>query len=109
VPVPTVPQTPKLDRYELTASLFGRVEVLREVDFQLFETLIRYADECMSREELKRCFDRPASEVSDRQLDAAMKRVVQKALVLWPSYPLVRFEAEDSYVYSERPPIKKKT
>lgn len=101
-------QAPKLDNYEHSASLHGRCEVFREVDFTLLQMLMRYPDECMSREELKRCFDRAAEEVSDRQLDTAMRRVMQKILVLWPVYPLVRFEPEDSYVYSEKAPKKPK-
>lgn len=103
----TALQTPKLDNYEQSASLHGRVEVFRDVDYKLLQTLMRYPDECMSREELKRNFDKPATEVSDRQLDTAMRRVMQKALVLWPAYPLVKFELEDSYVYSEKAPKKK--
>ncbi len=101
-------RTPKLDNHEQTASLEGRTETFRDVDFTLLQTLMRYADEQMSREELKRCFDRPSLDVSDRQLDTAMRRVIQKILVLWPSYPLVKFEPEDSYVYSEIAPKKKR-
>lgn len=100
-------KTPKLDNYDQTASLHGKVEVLREVDYKLLQTLMRYTDEYMSREELKRCFDRPSEDVSDRQLDTAVRRVVQKMLVLWPNYPLVKFDFEDSYVYSEKAPKKK--
>ncbi len=105
----TVPvlKTPKLDNYEQSASLDGRVEIFRDVDFRLVQTLMRYPEECMSREELKRCFDRPSQDVSDRQLDTAMRRVIQKMLVLWPVFPVVKFEPEDSYVYSEKAPVKK--
>jgi len=101
-------KTPKLDNYEESASLHGRVEMFRPVDFRLLQMLMRYPEEQMSREELKRCSDRPIEEVTDRQLDTAMRRVIQKMLVLWPAYPLVKFEPEDSYVYSEKAPKKRK-
>lgn len=100
-------KTPKLDNYEQSASLHGRVEIFRDVDFKLLQMLMRYADEELSREELKRCFDRPAEDVSDRQLDTGMRRVMQKMLVLWPDYPLVKFELEDAYLYSEKAPKKR--
>jgi len=108
VTIATALQTPKLDNYEQSATLQGRVEVFREVDFKLLQSLMRYPDERQSREELKRCFDRPAQEVSDRQLDTAMRRVMQKMLALWPAYPLVKFEWDDSYVYSEKAPRKRR-
>lgn len=101
-------KTPKLDNYEFSAALHGRVEAFREVDFTLLQMLMRYPEERMSREELKRCFDRPAEDVSDRQLDTAMRRVMQKMLVLWPAFPLVKFEPEDWYMYSEKAPKKRK-
>ncbi len=101
-------QTPKLDNYDQSAALHGRTEIFRDVDYKLLQMLMRYPDETMSREELKRCFDRPALDVSDRQLDTAMRRVIQKMLVIWPTYPLVKFEPEDSYLYSEKAPKKRK-
>lgn len=101
-------QSPTLDNHEQSAALHGRIEVFREVDFKLLQMLMRYPEEEMSREELKRCFDCPSEEISDRQLDTSMRRVVQKVSVLWPAYPLVKFEPADSYVYSEKAPKKKK-
>lgn len=104
----TATPTPRLDNAEHSATLQGRVEVFRPVDFALLQSLMRYPEERQSREELKRCFDRDSREVSDRELDTAMRRVMQKALALWPAFPLVRFEFDDWYVYSEQAPPKKR-
>lgn len=100
--------TPKLDSYEQSVKLHGQSESLREVDFGLLQMLMRYPEERLSREELKRCFDRPALEVTDRQLDTAMRRLIKHMLALWPAFPLIKFEPEDAYIYSEKAPKKKK-
>jgi len=86
----------------------GRTEVFQLVDFALLQMLMRYPDEAMSREELKRCFIETPEGVSDRRLDTAMRRVMQKMSALWPLYPLVTFVLEDCYVYSESPPKRRK-
>ena len=99
-------RTPKLDTFELSASMYDRTEQFSEVDFALLQMLMRYPDEELSREELKRCFDEAG--VSDRRLDTAMRRVTQKMQAVWPYFPLVKLMLPDAYTYSEVPPKKKK-
>jgi len=97
----------ELDNLEQQAVCKGRRESLGAVEFACLGKLLRYPDEVLSREELKMAAVSDTSTLTDRKLDASMKKIGKAVAALWPAYPLVRFVFPDGYVYTERPPKKK--
>ena len=98
---------PQLDEFELTATLGQRCESLSALEFGILLQLLRYPEEPLSREELKRAAGFDEDSVPDRKLDSWLKSLIQKMNVLWPLFPIVRFVMPDHYVYSEKAPRKK--
>lgn len=98
---------PVLDEFESTATLGQRCEVLSEREFEILSQLLRYPEEPLDRESLKRAAGFDDDSIADRKLDAWLTVLIRKTNVLWPLFPIVRFEPPDSYVYSEKKPVKK--
>ncbi len=98
---------PELDELELTATLGQRRESLSGLEFEILSQLLRYPEEPLSREALKRAAGFDDGSIADRKLDAWLNGLIQKLNVLWPLFPVVRFVTPDHYVYSERAPRKK--
>ncbi len=98
---------PILDELESTATLGQRCESLSEREFEILSQLLRYPEEPLSRDTLKRATGADDDSVADRKLDTWLKMVMRKTDVLWPLFPIVRFVPPDSYVYSEKAPVKK--
>ena len=92
--------TPVLDEFESTASLNGRVEKLSANEFELLSQLLRYPEEAISRESLKRTIGSEDGKLSNRRLDAAMNTLIRKIFVLHTEFALVRFVPSDSYMYT---------
>jgi DNA-binding response OmpR family regulator len=99
--------TPSLDEFESTASLDGRTEKLSASEFEMLSQLLRYPEQSMSRESLKRIIGDDSGTLSNRKLDAAMTTLIRKVNVLHPSFALVRFLPPDQYIYTEVPPKRK--
>jgi len=99
--------TPKLDEFESTASLNGRVEKLSSREFDMLSQLLRYPEEGISRESLKRIIGSEDGKLSNRKLDAAMNTLIRKVNVLHTQFALVRFVPPDSYMYTEIAPKRK--
>ena len=98
---------PSLDEFESTASLNGRTERLSAKEFELLSQLLRYPEEGISRESLKRIVGSDDGSLSNRRLDALMTVLIRKVNVLHPTYDLVRFVPPNSYVYTVVPPKRK--
>ena len=100
-------KTPTLDEFESTATLNGRTEKLSANEFELLSQLLRYPEETISRESLKRIIGCDDGSLSNRRLDAAMTVLIRKVNVLHPTFNLVRFEPPDSYLYTTVAPKRK--
>jgi len=98
---------PVLDEFEHTATLGQRRESLSAMEFEILSQLLRYPEEPLSREDLKRAAGFDDGTVADRKLDAWLNKLIRKMNVLWPLFPVVRFVTPDHYVYSEKAPRKK--
>lgn len=98
---------PTLDEFESTASLNGRTEKLSPNEFELLSQLLRYPEETISRESLKRIVGCDDGTLSNRRLDASMTVLIRKVNVLHPTFDLVRFSPPDSYLYTVVPPKRK--
>lgn len=98
---------PQLDEFEMTATLGQRIESLSALEFEILSQLLRYPEEPLSRDALKRAAGFDNDTVPDRKLDAWLNTLIRKMNVLWPLYPVVRFVTPDHYVYSEKRPVKK--
>jgi DNA-binding response OmpR family regulator len=98
---------PSLDEFESTATLHGRTEKLSASEFELLSQLLRYPEEPMSRESLKRVVGCDDGSFSNRRLDATMKTLIRKVNVLHSTFDLIRFAPPDSYLYTETPPKRK--
>ncbi len=98
---------PVLDELERTATLGKRCERLSELEFEILAQLLRYPEQPMSRDTLKRAIGSDDDTIADRKLDAWVTKVIRKTNVLWPLFSIVRFVEPDSYVYSEKAPPKK--
>jgi len=98
---------PELDELELKATLGQRTEALSSVEFEILSQLLRYPEEPLSRDALKRAAGFEDDSVPDRKLDAWLNLLIRKMNVLWPLFPVVRFVMPDHYVYSEVAPKKK--
>lgn len=92
----------------MTATLGQRVESLSALEFEILSQLLRYPEEPLSRDALKRAAGFDDDTVPDRRLDAWLNVLIRKMNVLWPLFPVVRFVLPDHYVYSEKAPRKKK-
>ncbi len=99
--------TPSLDEFESTASLNGRTEKLSANEFELLSQLLRYPEETLSRESLKRIIGNDDDSLSNRRLDAAMTVLIRKVNVLHPAFNLVRFNPPDGYLYTTVAPKRK--
>ncbi len=99
---------PRLDELELTATLGQREESLTALEYEILAQLIRYPEEPLSRDALKRAAGFDGDSVPDRKLDAWLNSLIQKMNLLWPLFPVVRFVMPDHYVYSEKAPPKKR-
>ncbi len=99
---------PQLDEFEMTATLGQRIESLSALEFEILSQLLRYPEEPLSRDALKRAAGFDNDTVPDRKLDAWLNTLIRKMNVLWPLYPVVRFVTPDHYVYSEKRPAVKK-
>lgn len=98
---------PLLDELELKATLGQRSEALSEAEFEILSQLLRYPEEPLSRDALKRAAGFDEESVPDRKLDAWVNLLIRKLNVLWPLFPVVRFVAPDHYMYSEKAPKRK--
>ena len=98
---------PSLDEFESTATLNGRTEKLSASEFEMLSQLLRYPEEMISRESLKRIAGCDDGSLSNRKLDAAMTVLIRKVNVLHPAFSLVRFAPPDSYLYTVVPPKRK--
>ena len=98
---------PVLNEFESTATADSRVEKLSPKEFEVLSQLLRYPEEVIPRESLKRVAGVDDGSMSDRKLDALMKALIRKTNVLCPLFPVVRFVPPDGYVYTEQPPKKK--
>ena len=98
---------PTLKEFESTATVDARVEKLSTREFEILSQLLRYPEETISRESLKRVAGVDDGSMSDRKLDALMRALIRKTNVLCPQFPVVRFVSPDGYVYTEQPPKKK--
>lgn len=99
---------PTLNEFESTASVGVRSEALSEIEFEILSQLLRYSEQPLTREALKRVAGYEDESVSDRKLDAWLTTLARKTNVLWPKFPVLRFVSPDSYVYTAKPPPKKK-
>jgi len=95
---------PALDELESKATLGQRSEMLSAREFEILSQLLRYPEEPLSRDALKRAAGYDDDTVPDRRLDAWLNGLMRKMNVLWPLFPAVRFVAPDSYVYTEMAP-----
>lgn len=100
---------PLLDEFESMAILDGRQEKLTANEYEMLSQLLRYPDETISRESLKRMIGFDDGSLSNRKLDAAMTTLIRKVNVLHPAYALVRFAPPDGYLFTEVPPKRKPT
>ena len=100
---------PVLNEFESVAIVDDRIEKLSEREFEMLAQLLRYPEQMISRESLKRVAGFDDGSVSDRKLDSWVTRLIRKTNVLCPAFPVVRFMPPDSYMYTEQPPKKKKT
>jgi len=98
---------PTLDEFESTASMGGRTEKLSSNEFELLSQLLRYPEETISRESLKRITGSDDGSMSNRRLDAAMTVLIRKVNVLHTHFPLVRFAPPDGYLYTNVAPKRK--
>lgn len=98
---------PILDEFESQATLGQRTEMLSAIEFEILAQLLRYPEEPLSRDALKRAAGFDDDSIPDRKLDAWLNTLIKKMNVLWPLFPVVRFVTPDHYVYSEKPPKKK--
>jgi len=98
---------PLLDELERKATLGQRSEALSETEFEILSQLLRYPEEPLSRDALKRAAGFDDDSVPDRKLDAWLNLLIRKMNVLWPLFPVVRFVVPDHYVYSETAPKRK--
>jgi len=86
---------------------FGqRYEALSPIEFEILSQLLRFPEEPLSRDALKRAAGNDDDSIADRKLDAWLNGLIRKTNILWPLFPVVRFVSPDSYVYSEKPPKK---
>lgn len=99
--------TPVINEFESTATVDERVEKLSARELEILSQLLRYPEEPIRRDSLKRVAGVDDESLSDRKLDAWMTALIRKTNVLCPQFPVVRFVAPDSYVYTELPPKKK--
>ncbi len=95
---------PVLDELESTATLGQRCEMLSEMEFEILSQFLRYPEEPLSRDALKRAAGFEDGSVADRKLDAWVNVLSRKMNVLWPLFPVIRFVEPDSYVYSQTAP-----
>ncbi len=100
-------QRPVLDEFESTASVDNRSESLSRAEFEMLAQLLRYPEQPLPRDSLKRVAGAEDSSLPDRKLDAWMRSLIRKTNALSPAFPLVRFVSPDSYIYSEIPPRRK--
>lgn len=100
---------PVLNEFESTASVDERIEKLNAREFEMLAQLLRYPEQVLSRDSLKRVAGFDDGSVSDRKLDSWMTALIRKANVLCPAFPVVRFMPPDGYIYTEQPPKKKTT
>ena len=98
---------PTLSEFESTATVDCRVEKLSKREFEILSQLLRYPEETIPRDSLKRIGGDDGS-MSDRKLDALMNILIRKTNVLCPQFPVVRFSPPDGYIYTEQPPKKKR-
>lgn len=98
---------PQLDELESKASLGQRTEMLSSKEFEILSQLLRYPEEPLSRDALKRAAGFDDGSVPDRKLDAWLNTLIIKMNALWPLFPVIRFVTPDHYVYSEKPPKRK--
>lgn len=98
---------PLLDEFESTASVDDRIESLSSAEFELLAQLLRYPEQALPRDSLKRVAGVEDNSLPDRKLDAWMRALIRKTNVLCPAFPVVRFVEPDSYVYTELPPRRK--
>lgn len=99
---------PTLNEFESTGTVDDRIEKLNAREFEMFSQLLRYPEQLLSRDSLKRVAGFDDDSISDRKLDSWMTMLIRKANVLCPEFPVVRFMPPDSYMYTEQPPRKKK-
>ena len=97
---------PSLDEFESLATLGQRSEMLSAMEFEIMSQLLRYPEEPLTRDALKRAAGYDDDSIPDRKLDAWLNVLIRKMNVLWPLFPMVRFVSPDSYMYSEKPPKK---
>jgi len=97
---------PSLDEFESVATLGRRSEMLSAIEYEILSQLLRYPEEPLSRDALKRAAGFEDDSIPDRKLDAWLTMVIRKMNVLWPLFPTVRFVGPDSCMYSEKPPKK---
>lgn len=100
-------KTPVLNEFESTAAVDNRIEKLSAREFEILSQLMRYPEQPIRRDSLKRVAGVDDDSLSDRKLDAWMTALVRKTNVLCPLFPVVRFLPPDSYIYTELPPKKK--
>lgn len=101
-------ERPVLSEFESTARVSSREESLSTREFELLSQLLRYPEEALTRDSLKRAIGIDDDSMPDRKLDALMRELIKKTNVLCPQFPVVRFVPSDSYIYTEAPPKKKK-
>ena len=99
---------PTLNEFESTATVGVRSESLSEIEFEILSQLLRYPEQPLTREALKRVAGYEDDAVSDRRLDAWLTTLARKTNVLWPKFPVLRFVSPDSYIYTSKPPLKKR-
>lgn len=99
--------TPTLNEFESTAEAQGQVEKLSVREYEIFAQLLRYPEQTVRRDSLKRVIGIDDDSLSDRRLDALMSALIRKANVLCPAFPVVRFVEPDSYIYTEQPPRRR--
>ena len=96
-----------LNEFESTAEVDDRIEKLNQREFEILAQLLRYPEQLLSRESLKRVAGFDDGSISDRKLDSWLVALIRKTNVLCPEFPVVRFMEPDSYTYTEQPPKKK--
>jgi len=84
-----------------------KILLMSETEFEILSQLLRYPEEPLSRDALKRAAGFDEESVPDRKLDAWLNLLIRKMNVLWPLFPVVRFVMPDHYVYSETAPKRK--
>ena len=99
-----------LDALESAASANGRVEKLNAVEFAMLEQLMRFPDQPISRDSLRNVagYDDEAS-LPDRRLDNWLRTLIRKTNVLNPAFPVVRQDGRGTYLYSLKPPPRRRT